>query len=107
MNATVNPFLYSLLSKRFRRGFQDLKKALLCQKTPNSSLVIVAGGNGVAEGCSSSKIQIPLRELKKTASSDVIIARNTTIPQCPASKITIYVGNRCLSEPQKLNDSAT
>lgn len=23
-NATVNPFLYSLLSKRFRRGFQDL-----------------------------------------------------------------------------------
>ena len=37
LNATVNPFLYSLLSKRFRRGYHDLKSCLFCQNKGNTS----------------------------------------------------------------------
>lgn len=115
LNATVNPFLYSLLSKRFRRGFQDLKKAVFCQKPTLSSIVVAGGGgnkNAVGggdrgapdQGCSSSKIQIPLRELKKTSSENMGV-RNTTIPLCSASsKVMSNAGNRFLSEPQRAND---
>ena len=39
-NATINPFLYSLLSKRFRRGFEDLREKICCKKNSNQQIVV-------------------------------------------------------------------
>ena len=36
-NAALNPFLYSLLSKRFRRGFHDLLIKIGCKSSSNTS----------------------------------------------------------------------
>ena len=61
LNATVNPFLYSLLSKRFRRGFQDLRNGMVACVSdggPNKSSGpehLELGGEVISNGNAASK----------------------------------------------------
>ena len=46
LNSAINPFLYSLLSKRFRRGFHDLTRKILKLFQKHSFKISLNGVNG-------------------------------------------------------------
>jgi hypothetical protein len=104
LSSTVNPFLYSLLSKRFRRGFHDVLR-YACGRvfdlnlalsvaggkgggTPAGSNGIVEGTNGVCRGSGSARDTVRPQKLRVQRLRLQHAEAKTSLATAPTSNLT-------------------
>ena len=106
LNATVNPFLYSLLSKRFRRGYQDLKSSFFCQNatlTDSNQVPCINGASKTGIGMDSNPVpsvtRMPLIQLPKLTCQN---EKSNSMGQFLPNHTTSYSKHSFISEPQRV-----
>ena len=106
LNATVNPFLYSLLSKRFRRGYQDLKTSFFCQNatlSDSNQVPCINGASKTGIGMDSNPVPsvtcMPLIQLPKLTCQN---EKSNSMGQFLPNHTTSYSKHSFISEPQRV-----
>ena len=106
LNATVNPFLYSLLSKRFRRGYQDLKSSFFCQNatlTDSNQVPCINGASKTGIGMDSNPVpsvtRMPLIQLPKLKCQS---EKSNSMGQFLPNHTTSCSKHSFISEPQRV-----